>query len=1184
MRRLLIAAAALLGALACALLVGITWLFGTEAGLRWALAHAERAAGPALRIEGARGTLATTVFIDRVRYEADGTLVEARAVGTHAHVAAALGARLVLEPLHIGALDITIAPGGERASRAPLLPFGVRLGEVDVERLRIARAEAVYTMTKVRFAHLALGPAVPATRVSAEGSFELEHERFPLSATLALGGTLERLELRLGLRQEQTAMEVKATLAPFRPQHIVALEARAAPVDPARVLADLPHAALTLALSVTGSDRGLQGKLEISNAAAGPIDKQRLPVAALRARVASKDLASAVLEELRIELAGGGVLEGRGELGPGGFRGTLRASALNLRALRSTLRETALAGPLELDLARDTQTVRGTLAQAGMTVSAEAVRRGDTVDVPSLRAAAQGGELRGSGRLRLTDPLAFEANLQLAHFDPAAFGDYPAGSISGTVQAQGQLAAAPRIDVGWSIADSTLLELPLATKGSARIAGSHVLQADATASLGSSRASAHGSFGTPPDKLAWTLEAARLEELAAELGGRMHASGTLGGTWAAPEGVIDAELTNLEVRGYEIPGATLNVAGSLARHEARLTVRTVAAELRARLRGGYDAGTWAGEIASLQGAGAVGFTLRAATPLKLSRSGVELGRLEGAIGEGRLLVRELTWSRQRIASSGEFAGLPAQWLIAAAELTGQLRASLLLDGEWSISAAPRLDGTLHVRRASGDLAILDERAIDLGVSGVTLDARFTDAGVGARLDFTSRYLSAAAGGQIGRDANAGVFGLGPKSPLLVQGQLELSRTRALVQPVLADARFDGRITADLQASGTLGAPLFSGTLRGDALAFEYPPYGVYLKNGALRAKLAGDRLQVERFTVEAGDGNFSATGSLPLRFADGNAKLAWQAKSFGVLERPDLRLIASGEGEAGFDGKRFALSGELRAERGHYEFERERIPKLADDIVVSGEARAAPQDRTPLPLDLNVDLDLGSNLSVRIQGLEGKLTGRINLMTTKEGELRAYGKLTTLNAIFYAYGQKLQVDPGVLVFDGPLDNPGLQVTAWRRNQAVEAGVQLSGTMRAPIVQIVSQPQVSEGERLSWLVLGRAPTDANKADLGLLQAAAGALLARGNSMPLDRRIAQNFGLDEVSFRGTGEVQDRVLAFGKRVSDKLYLSYEQGLGSVTSSLVKMDYSLSRRWSLRAETGTSSGGGIFYRFSWD
>jgi endonuclease IV len=57
--------------------------------------------------------------------------------------------------------------------------------------------------------------------------------------------------------------------------------------------------------------------------------------------------------------------------------------------------------------------------------------------------------------------------------------------------------------------------------------------------------------------------------------------------------------------------------------------------------------------------------------------------------------------------------------------------------------------------------------------------------------------------------------------------------------VLADARFDGRVSGDLQATGTLSAPVFSGAVRGDALSFDYPPYGVYLKNGELRARLEG---------------------------------------------------------------------------------------------------------------------------------------------------------------------------------------------------------------------------------------------------------------------------------------------------------------------------------------------------------
>ena len=70
----------------------------------------------------------------------------------------------------------------------------------------------------------------------------------------------------------------------------------------------------------------------------------------------------------------------------------------------------------------------------------------------------------------------------------------------------------------------------------------------------------------------------------------------------------------------------------------------------------------------------------------------------------------------------------------------------------------------------------------------------------------------------------------------------------------------------------------------------------------------------------------------------------------------------------------------------------------------------------------------------------------------------------------------------------------------------------------------------------------------------------------------------------------QVQDRVVAFGKRLSDRVYVSYERGIGALASNLVKLDYELSQRWSVRAETGSTSTGsptsgwGLFYRFSWD
>src|SRR4030095_9692224 len=154
-------------------------------------------------------------------------------------------------------------------------------------------------------------------------------------------------------------------------------------------------------------------------------------------------------------------------------------------------------------------------------------------------------------------------------------------------------------------------------------------------------------------------------------------------------------------------------------------------------------------------------------------------------------------------------------------------------------------------------------------------------------------------------------------------------------------------------------------------------------------------------------------------------------------QRPDMRLVASGRGEAQIVDKRLSLSGTLRADRGYFELNPGRMPKLGEDVVIVGEKPPAPREAAKVPVALDLQLELGDNLQVHGYGLEGKIRGKLQVETTKEGELRAYGRIETLNATFYAYGQSLQVDPGIIIFDGSLDNPALQITARRRHQAGE---------------------------------------------------------------------------------------------------------------------------------------------------
>ena len=142
--------------------------------------------------------------------------------------------------------------------------------------------------------------------------------------------------------------------------------------------------------------------------------------------------------------------------------------------------------------------------------------------------------------------------------------------------------------------------------------------------------------------------------------------------------------------------------------------------------------------------------------------------------------------------------------------------------------------------------------------------------------------------------------------------------------------------------------------------------------------------------------------------------------------------------------------------------------------------------------------------------------------------------------------------------------------------------------------LVSDPTVPDTEKLAWLVLGHGLEGSSRGELDLLPVAAAALLSSNGRSPT-QGIAQTFGLDEIglsrntapatssSATGSTLAEQRVLTVGKRISSKLYLTYEAGLDAATR-VVRVQYEMSRRWSVRAETGTRSALDLFYTLRFD
>jgi translocation and assembly module TamB len=322
----------------------------------------------------------------------------------------------------------------------------------------------------------------------------------------------------------------------------------------------------------------------------------------------------------------------------------------------------------------------------------------------------------------------------------------------------------------------------------------------------------------------------------------------------------------------------------------------------------------------------------------------------------------------------------------------------------------------------------------------------------------------------------------------------------------------------------------------------------------------------------------------------------WNAERFRLLNRPDMRLVVDGAGSLGVEGRKLALRGSVKVAQGHFEYTRTTVGKLSDDVIVVGQPspRATEAARGTTPLVLDLDVDLGSALTFSGEGLDARLRGRVHVATNGEGRLVARGAISTVNGTYFAFGQRLAIDRGRLVFDGPLDNPALDIVALRRNQAVEAGVAVTGTVKVPIVTLVSNPPVPDSEKLSWLVLGRSADTTSGADSAALQAATAALLSRGGK-PLTTQIAQKFGLDDISIGGasgsapattggnSGTFSNQVVVFGKRISDRLSIAYQQGLTAATNAL-RLDYALTRALTVRAEAGAVSSIGLYYRRTYE
>jgi translocation and assembly module TamB len=681
------------------------------------------------------------------------------------------------------------------------------------------------------------------------------------------------------------------------------------------------------------------------------------------------------------------------------------------------------------------------------------------------------------------------------------------------------------------------------------------------------------------------------------------------GTAFAPDDPLQADLT---VTGFSAPGILLDrlrvqASGTAGNHTVQLNAANPDFDAGTRLRGGFAGDSWSGSIDALHNKGRFALTLQAPATLRIAgRKGggvaglarpeqLALGSATVVMPEGSLRIDTLEKNGLRWRSKGSAAGVNASYLAQLSDTWRRNVASTMtLGGDWSLDlaapaapgAAPSLDGYLHVFREKGDITITGgERPHPLELR--IFDARVSVAGDQLRVQ---GELAGDRAGNARLEASAQLRdGRIPADSPLSFGASGSLPSIAWLSPLLGvqGMELDGALRAHASGRGTIAHPLLDGEVVGERLTINWAEQGIRLRQGVLQAKVAGDQLQLQTLRFDGADGNVQADGWMRLTNGEMSMDLKLAADKLAVFNRPDRTLVLTGNSTLVRDARRFELDGKFKANRATIELPSLDAPTISEDVVILGRDKPKAAGANALPLNIDIEADLGDDFTLRGKGLDAQLAGTVRVRMTERRAPRVNGSIRVVSGTYAAYGQRLAIERGVLNFTGAYDNPGLNIRAVRKRPEgeelsehnVEAGVEVRGTALAPVAKLVSTPSVPDSEKLAWLVLGHGTADMAGNEMGLLGTAAGALLG-GRGGP---SLASRVGLDELGVSQAKGLESTVVTVGKKLSSRAYLSFEQGAGTATS-LVKLRYKVNSRVTLQLQTGTNNALDVLYNWAFD
>jgi translocation and assembly module TamB len=232
-------------------------------------------------------------------------------------------------------------------------------------------------------------------------------------------------------------------------------------------------------------------------------------------------------------------------------------------------------------------------------------------------------------------------------------------------------------------------------------------------------------------------------------------------------------------------------------------------------------------------------------------------------------------------------------------------------------------------------------------------------------------------------------------------------------------------------------------------------------------------------------------------------------------------------------------------------------------------------------MTLGVDVVASVEPSLRIRGFGGEIRpkGSVRVMLERSGVLIGRGTIDIEEGRYTGYGQQLTIRKGQAIFNGPLNQPFINLEAVRQVDTVVAGIRVTGPASEPVATLFSEPAMSDSQILYYIIAGKAPGTGTEDDNTAVR---NALLSVGlmGGQPLARDIASKVGIDDLQMATAGSGQETAVTLSGYINPRTYLQYGISVFQPVNTLT-VRYRLRDNLFLEAVNGIASALDLLYAF---